>query len=98
MRQRHGRRAMRRAHRYNGVLETRDGPLPTSSARAHPDHGPDLMAQLPALPENESGRIAALQACRALDTPPEPALEDLTRLSAHVCGAPLAAISLVDDE
>jgi diguanylate cyclase (GGDEF)-like protein/PAS domain S-box-containing protein len=40
--------------------------------------------------------LAALHALAILDTPPEPAFDDLTRLAATVCGTPIAAISLVD--
>jgi len=32
-----------------------------------------------------------------LDTPPEPALDDLTRLTATICETPIATITLVDD-
>ena len=33
-----------------------------------------------------------------LDTPPEPALDDLVSLAADICEAPISLISLVDGE
>ena len=49
------------------------------------------------LPWDEDQRLAALRAHAILDTPPEPDFDDITHLAAHVCGAPVAAISLVED-
>jgi signal transduction histidine kinase len=46
---------------------------------------------------NESGRIAALHAYGILDTPIEAAFEDITRIAAHVCGAPIAVVNLIDE-
>ena len=48
------------------------------------------------LPADEAERLKALAECAILDTPPEEAYDDLTRLAAFVCGAPLALVSLVD--
>jgi len=48
-------------------------------------------------PAGEPDRLAALRRYDVLDTPPEPAFDDLARLAAHVCGAPMALVSLVDD-
>ncbi len=48
-------------------------------------------------PLNESDRLATLRALAVLDTPPEPAFDDLTRLAATLCGTPIALVSLVDD-
>ncbi|MGC1396376.1 MAG: diguanylate cyclase [Coleofasciculaceae cyanobacterium] len=44
----------------------------------------------------EAARIAALGECNILDTPPEKAFDDITRLAAYICGTPIALISLVD--
>jgi two-component sensor histidine kinase len=46
---------------------------------------------------NESDRLAALRSYRVLDTPPEPPFDDLVRLAARDCEAPVALISLVED-
>jgi len=51
--------------------------------------------QLP-LPENEVARLENLRRYRILDTPPEQAFDDLTRLTAYVCGAPIALIGFMD--
>jgi two-component system cell cycle sensor histidine kinase/response regulator CckA len=53
--------------------------------------------QLP-LPENEVARLENLRSYRVLDTPPEQAFDDLTRLAAFVCGTPIALISLIDSK
>ena len=50
-----------------------------------------------ALPSNESDRLQALLNCNVLDTPPEPAFDDLTTLAARLCTAPIALVSLVDE-
>lgn len=51
--------------------------------------------QLP-LPENENARLENLRSYRILDTPPEQAFDDLTRLAAFICGTPIALIGLID--
>src|SRR4028119_1881461 len=48
------------------------------------------------LPENEAARLEALCECKILDTPPEKAFDDITRLAAHICATPIALISLID--
>jgi anti-sigma regulatory factor (Ser/Thr protein kinase) len=45
---------------------------------------------------NEPARLAALQRYRILDTAPERAFDDLTMLASHICGTPMALITLVD--
>ena len=50
------------------------------------------------LPENETARLAALHDCHVLDTAPEPQFDDVTLLAAQICGVPLAAVSLVDEQ
>lgn len=56
----------------------------------HPVH-----AQTP--PWNEAERLAALRRYRVLDTEPEPAFDDITRIAALVCKAPIAVVNLVAD-
>jgi GAF domain-containing protein len=51
-----------------------------------------------AKPENESGRIVALEKYAILDTDPEQAFDDLTLLASYVCKTPIALISLVDED
>ncbi len=50
---------------------------------------------LPSWTEND--RLATLRSYRVLDTPPEPALDDLVQLAARACQAPIALISLIDE-
>jgi PAS domain S-box-containing protein len=51
--------------------------------------------QLP-LPENEVARLETLQSFKVLDTPPEQAFDDLTRLTSYICGTPIALIGFMD--
>jgi two-component system cell cycle sensor histidine kinase/response regulator CckA len=51
----------------------------------------------PVLTPDEAGRLAALQSYGVLDTPPEPEMDDLAALVAHLCGTPMALISFVDE-
>ena len=48
------------------------------------------------VPSDEAARIAALYSYDILDTAPEEEFDDLTHLAAHICGTPVALISLVD--
>jgi two-component system, sensor histidine kinase len=50
------------------------------------------------LPVNEATRLEALWAYDVLDTPPEEAFDDLTRLASQICGTPVAMVSLVDGD
>ncbi len=49
-------------------------------------------------PADEIERLAALSEAAILDTPPEPAFDDLTRLAASICGTPIALVSLIDGD
>jgi PAS domain S-box-containing protein len=54
---------------------------------------------IPAKPTpDESRRLEALREYNVLDTLPERALDDLTKLAAHLCGVPMATISLIDED
>ena len=53
------------------------------------------MAETPAAPADEAARLAALERYQVLETP-EQDFDDLARLAAHVCGTPIALVSLVD--
>jgi PAS domain S-box-containing protein len=46
----------------------------------------------------EVDRLAALDGYAIMDTAPEPEFDDLVRVAAQVCGAPIALVSLVDSE
>ncbi|MBD2103041.1 PAS domain S-box protein [Leptolyngbya sp. FACHB-261] len=48
-------------------------------------------------PPDESTRLNALHQYEILDTAPESDFDDLTRLAAHICGTPIALVSLVDE-
>ena len=49
-------------------------------------------------PENEPRRLEALRRFRVLDTAPEQAFDDLAFLASHICGTPMALVSLIDSE
>jgi len=55
------------------------------------------MSQAP-LPSDEEARLHALRQYEILDTAPENDFDDLTRLASHICGTPIALISLIDQE
>ena len=48
------------------------------------------------VPDNEGKRLAALKSYDILDTSPEKSFDDLTQLTAIICGTPAATISFVD--
>ena len=47
---------------------------------------------------DETRRLAALHKYRILDTEPERSFDDLTLLASHICGTPIALISLIDTD
>lgn len=49
------------------------------------------------VPKNEVKRLKVLWQYDVLDTVPEEVFDDLTDLAAHICEAPVAMISLVDE-
>ena len=49
------------------------------------------------LPPNEAERLAALRRYDVLDTGPESAFDEITRLAAQICGTPVALITLLDE-
>ena len=49
------------------------------------------------LPTNEAERLAALKEYHVLDSETEQSYDDITALAAHICEAPIAMVSLVDE-
>jgi len=49
------------------------------------------------IPLNESERLAALRRYNILDTLPDHAFDDATRLVSYICGVPIAHISFIDE-
>ena len=56
--------------------------------------GPD---QVPAQAGNETARLDALRALSILDTPAEAVFDEAARMAAAICGTPLAAVNLIDE-
>ncbi len=52
----------------------------------------------PPVPSNEARRLKVLWQYDLLDTVPEEIFDDLTELAARICEAPIALISLVDED
>ena len=50
------------------------------------------------IPEGDQARVDALHRLDVLDTLPEPAYDDIVALASHICGTPIALVSLVDTE
>ncbi len=50
------------------------------------------------LPDNEAARLTALRHYKILDTVPEQAFDDVTKLAAFICGAPIATMTLIDQD
>ena len=47
---------------------------------------------------NEEERLAALREYEILDTADEAGFDDIAKIAAHICGAPIALVSLVDED
>lgn len=52
----------------------------------------------PPTPKNESKRLSVLWQYDILDTVPEEVFDDLAELASHICEAPIALITLVDEK
>jgi PAS domain S-box-containing protein len=62
---------------------------PSTSTRAEEDELQE---------EGEIARLCALEDHQILDTPPEPAYDRLVELAAHMCGTPIAVLTLLDHD
>ena len=63
--------------------------MAAEEGRAPPGHAPTGW--------NEADRFAALLRYGVLDTPPEPEFDNITRVAALVCKAPMAVVNLIAD-
>lgn len=50
------------------------------------------------IPENDRERLAAVRRYDILDTPPDGAFDRITELAARLCGAPIALVTIVDED
>jgi signal transduction histidine kinase/ActR/RegA family two-component response regulator len=50
------------------------------------------------LPENEKGRLEALKHYEILDTLPEGEFDEITQVAAHICGCPIATVSIIAEQ
>lgn len=50
------------------------------------------------VPANEKARLEALHRYRVLDTEPERAFDDVTKLASYICGTPMALVTLLDKD
>jgi two-component sensor histidine kinase len=57
-----------------------------------------MTSVIPEPDELEARRLRALLSYRILDTPPEPAFNDLAMLAARICETPMALVSLIDQD
>src|SRR5438552_3915556 len=75
---------------------------PTRSTLAAPGWQPSgsewlaLMQTASQVPADEAARLSALHQLNVLDAPPDAELLALVQLAAHLCDAPMAALSFVD--
>ena len=50
------------------------------------------------IPKNEISRLKALQEYKVMDTLPEQAYDNFTKLASIICNTPIALITLLDEE
>lgn len=50
------------------------------------------------IPQNDEQRLEALRRYQILDTSPDSDFDDLVALASHICGTPIALVSLVDSD
>jgi tRNA A-37 threonylcarbamoyl transferase component Bud32 len=54
--------------------------------------------QEPPVPSDETHRLEILHSCGIVDAPLEPEFEDLVRLAANICEAPIALLTIIGEE
>jgi PAS domain S-box-containing protein len=57
-----------------------------------------MEGMLDSTPPSETSQVEALHRYQILDTEPEAAFDDFTRLASYICGTPMALISLLDTD
>jgi serine/threonine protein kinase len=80
--------------RFSTARELRDALMAIQQQLSPADQ--TLSDLLGVLPDDESGRLAALERLEILDTEPEQEFDDLSLLASQVSGSPFALISFVD--
>jgi serine/threonine protein kinase len=80
--------------RFSSAREIREALMAVQQQLAPSDAA--LANLITVLPDDEAGRLAALERLDILDTEPEQEFDDLARLASHVCETPFALISFVD--
>jgi serine/threonine protein kinase len=80
--------------RFASARDLRDALVAVQKQLAMNGGPPDAL-EIP-LPDDETGRLAALARLEILDTEPEQEFDDLTLLASRLCGTPIALISFVD--
>jgi serine/threonine protein kinase len=81
--------------RFASARELRDALVAVQQQLAPVDGSSSPSQEIP-LPDDESGRLAALARLEILDTEPEQEFDDLTLVASQLCGTPVALISFVD--
>ncbi len=73
-------------------------PKPTTTPIPHTPPESTLIqgAKAAPLPDSEVSRLKTLDRYKVLDTSPEVGFDDLTALASHICGTPIALVSLID--
>lgn len=49
-------------------------------------------------PPDQAARLEALRRYEILDTPREPAYDDIVRLAAHICATPVSVVNFIDED